>query len=698
MRPARRQFAAALVVGWLASILVLTGSDPRADVGDPALADYFRLETAKLAATSLAEPPADHQAWQKAHRRQLFEMLGLWPMPERTELEPMVTGRVEADEFEVETLHFQSMPGLYVTANLYLPKGLEEPAPAILYVCGHGAAIRDGVSYGNKVSYHHHGVWFARHGYVCLVIDTLQLGEIQGVHHGTHRLGQWWWTARGYTPAGVETWNGIRAIDYLESRPEVDALRIGMTGRSGGGAYTWFVSALDERIRVSAPVAGITDLQNHIVDGVVEGHCDCMFFVNTYRWDQPLLAALVAPRPLLIANSDKDAIFPLEGVIRVHEKVRRVYRALGAAEHLGLLITEGPHRDTQDLQVPVFRWFNRFLQKDEGMVERAAVRVLQPEQLKVFARLPDEARNAEIQAGFVPRAPEPTVPSSAAEWAVQRQSLIEALREQSFGGWPEGTEAATARLLSSGSESGLGWRLYEFESQPTVSLRLLAMRRQESDLPRRVVFNVLNEQQWADWTPAMRSLFGLEPILPNGQLDADDAAQLLGGLAEETGLVVWLAPRGTGPLAWTVPDNKQNQIRRRFYLLGQTFDGMRVWDIRRGIQTWGSVVPLRQLPLHVRAFDDMAVNALMASLFEPGIQALLLHRLPGSFQDGPAYLNVLRVCDLPVAVALAADARPVQLLDPAQGVGDYARSVSAQLNWEPERVRVRWKNRQPGGL
>jgi hypothetical protein len=698
MKIARRQLAAALLLGWLGSNLVLTGADARADVGDPLLAEYFRLETAKLAAATLAEPPADLQAWQETHRRQLCEMLGLWPMPERTDLEPVVTGRVEADGFEVERLHFQSMPGLYVTANLYLPTGLEEPAPAILYVCGHGAAIRDGVSFGNKVSYHHHGVWFARHGYVCLVIDTLQLGEIQGIHHGTHRLGQWWWTARGYTPAGVEAWNGIRALDYLESRPEVDASRIGMTGRSGGGAYTWFVSALDERVRVSAPVAGITDLENHVVDGVVEGHCDCMFFVNTYRWDQPLLAALVAPRPLLIANSDKDSIFPLEGVMRVHEKVRRVYGALGAADHLGLLITEGPHRDTQDLQVPVFRWFNRFLQQDLGVVERAAVRIFEPEQLKVFAQLPSESRNAQIQTSFVSRAPEPAVPSSAAEWTDQRGHWMEALREQSFGGWPEGSEPATARLLSSGNSSGLGWRLYEFQSQPAVPLRLLAMRRLESDLPRRVVFHVLNDQQWAEWTPAMRSLFGLEPGLPDGQLDAVDAARLQDGLAEEAGLIVWLAPRGTGPLAWSVPDSKQNQIRRRFYLLGQTIDGMRVWDIRRGIQAWNTVVPLRQLPLQVHATGDMAVNVLMASLFEPGIQALRLDHLPASFQDGPDYLNALRICDVPTVVALAAELRPVQLVDPSQGVEDYAKAVSARLKWETERVRVRWNDRQPGGL
>ena len=79
------------------------------------------------------------------------------------------------------------------------------------------------------------------------------------------------------------------------------------------------------RIKVAVPVAGITDLHNHVVDGCVEGHCDCMFFVNTYRWDYPAVAALAVPRPLLIANCDKDTIFPLDGVSRLYWKVRGVY-------------------------------------------------------------------------------------------------------------------------------------------------------------------------------------------------------------------------------------------------------------------------------------------------------------------------------------------------------------------------------------
>ena len=141
----------------------------------------------------------------------------------------------------VENLHFQSQPGLYVTGNLYRPKKIEGKLPAILYLCGHGGVKKDGVSYGNKVHYQHHGAWFARHGYVCLTIDSLQLGEIEGIHHGTYQYDMWWWLNRGYTPAGVEAWNCIRALDYLQSRADVDPEKLGVTGRSGGGAYSWWI-------------------------------------------------------------------------------------------------------------------------------------------------------------------------------------------------------------------------------------------------------------------------------------------------------------------------------------------------------------------------------------------------------------------------------------------------------------------------
>ena len=328
-------------------------------------------------------------AIQARMRKELQGMLGLDPWPAREELHPVITGTVPGDGYVVEKLHFQSRPGLYVTANFYRPTEVKEPLPAILYVCGHSNVVENGVSMGNKTDYQHHGIWFARHGYVCLILDTIQLGEIPGFHHGTYNLNRWWWPARGYTPAGVEAWNGIRALDYLETRSEVDRARIGITGRSGGGAYSWWIAALDDRIKVAVPVAGITTLQNHVIDGTIEGHCDCMFMLNTERWDFDRVAALVAPRPLLICNSDKDEIFPLDGVMQIYNRVRTLYRKLGKEEQIGIHIAEGPHKDIQPLNIGAFHWMNRFLKGMDRMdlIDEPARKMHAPRDLKVFARI-----------------------------------------------------------------------------------------------------------------------------------------------------------------------------------------------------------------------------------------------------------------------------------------------------------------------
>ena len=215
-----RQLTTLILVALFASFSIADDTSQ----GDKLLREYFQQQTTQIEDNvfSNVKTLADWNAKKASERADLFEMLGLSPLPERTPLRSKVTGVVEAEEFVVENVHFQSRPGLYVTGNFYRPKKVDKPLPAILYVCGHGRVKIDGVSYGNKTHYRHHGEWFARNGYVCLTIDTIQLGEIEGIHHGTYREGRWWWNERGYTPAGVEAWNCIRALDYLETRDEVD--------------------------------------------------------------------------------------------------------------------------------------------------------------------------------------------------------------------------------------------------------------------------------------------------------------------------------------------------------------------------------------------------------------------------------------------------------------------------------------------
>src|SRR5262245_34970557 len=207
--------------------------------GDEMIYKYLCAETDKLSKKFMDGAKTIEEYTEKRPRlyREYMDMLGLWPLPEKTPLKATKTGEVEAHGVVVEKLHFQSKPGLYVTANLYRPKGdasaKRKRLPAIVYVCGHSDKGRD----GNKTAYQEHGFWVANNGYVCIMLDSLQLGEIAGVHHGT--LGdpwrhltnrerkrpdpenRFWWHCLGYSPAAVECWNGIRAIDYLCTRDDV---------------------------------------------------------------------------------------------------------------------------------------------------------------------------------------------------------------------------------------------------------------------------------------------------------------------------------------------------------------------------------------------------------------------------------------------------------------------------------------------
>lgn len=632
---------------------------------------YFEAE-----ANSLCRAPLDRIAtreeWEKcrgALRNQLQEMLGLLPAPEHTPLMPVVTGVREQLDFTVELIHFQASPGLYVTGNLYVPKGLDGPAPTILYVCGHASGMTDGIHCGHKVKYQQHGIWFAQRGYVSFIIDTIQMGEIPGVHHGTYRKEMWWWKSRGYTPAGIEAWTSIRAIDYLETRPEVDRSRIGMTGRSGGGAYSWFVAAIDERIAAVVPVAGITDIHNHVVDGVVEGHCDCMYFVNTYRWDFSVIAALIAPRPLLISNSDNDHIFPLDGVMRIHREAMRIYEMYDARENLGLLITPGPHRDSQDLQVPAMRWFNRFLRDDTSPVPGFAQKLFQHHQIKVFETPPEDSINGEIHKHFVPMA-EHSVSAiqSRNAWDTQVSEWKEQLLQMSFRGWPEITPENEIREAPERERkrNGVCIQRFHFTSQKHVDLTYGTVRSANSH-PQRIRLRVLGQQEWAD--------------------DVFQLAEDMSFSRDE--ILVLFAPRGVGATNWDDGDERrQVHIRRRFMLIGQTLAAMRVWDIRRAIQVVRDHLGMNALPLTLEASNEMAVNALYAAFFEPSVSSLKLSEPVSSHMQGPSYLNVLRILDIPQVVAATASRIPVVVETQNGKDWHYATEITERFNFESGGLRI----------
>ena len=627
---------------------------------DAQLANYFVAQTEKIQLRTQKElvDIADWEGYKVQARIELAEMLGIPPAPGSTPLNATVTSTVEHEEFTVKNLHFQSLPGLYVTANLYIPKNLDQKLPAIIYVCGHATVKKDGYNYGAKVNYQHHPAWFARNGYVCLILDTVQLGEIEGIHHGLHRYERWWWQSRGYTPAGVEAWNGIRAIDYLQSLPEVDPDRIGITGRSGGGITSWWVAALDERIRVAVPVAGITDLQDHVVNGCIEDHCDCMFMQNTYQWDFAKLAALVAPRPLLISNTDRDIMFPVEGVFRVYQQVRQVYEHLGAGDQLALNITAGPHRDEQELRIHAFRWLNRFLQNRDDLIDKQAVKLFEPEQLRVFKAIPADEINTTIDESFNQTAPAPETmlremggEKAKAQW---RKGL-----DRIFENWPENKQPAH---LEKEETLGSGLTIYSLSTDSHTVLPVFCIHGGEESVAPKARLVVLDDENWPIWATRLASKF------PDGTFWKDSSSterfsedweREFEGVNE----IYLISVRGAGPARFSGDDFKQAQIRKRYHLLGQSLQMMQTWDIHRAINRISQIPSYGPESISVHAGGVTAGMVLYASLFVDTPLRLNLSRLPSSHMEGPYYPRVLRHMDIPAAVMLADERHAIEWSD-----------------------------------
>jgi dienelactone hydrolase len=639
VRAAWGGFAGAVSVGLGVGYAQSYGEPDRGQPGDAMIQAYLRQETAKLerdfpgAVGSLAEWEGARGRWVEEY----YDMLGLWPLPGRTPLEATVTGVLERGEYVVEKLHYQSRPGLYVTGNLYRPARIEagDRLPAVLYVCGHSPRGRD----GNKTAFQSHGIWFARHGYVCLIVDTLQLGEIAGTHHGTYREGRWWWLSRGYTPAGVECWNGVRAIDYLVSRSDVDATRIGVTGISGGGAATFWVAAADERVRVAVPVSGMADLTSYVPERVINGHCDCMFLYNTHQWPWTRIAALVAPRPLLFVNSDADPIFPMEANERVIHRLERVYSWYGAGDLVDSVVSIGGHDYRRDIHRAAFRFMNVHLRDDPRPVTDSEVDLvtgageadhpIPPRALRVFPEdrdIPAQALNGRIDREFV-AASNPGLPE-AGGFEGWKSSLMQRLRRLVFRHFPERVPAAVLEAEA----GGMVWRA---ETEPGITVRLRVLRSPAGE-SRRAIVHVASGR--------------LEDALP----------AWLESRMQDGDLVCAVEARGVGGGQWT-RRNPPNYVERAHFLLGRTVDSGRVWDVA-AVARWAG--ERYGVPVWVAGEETSAGWAVYAGLLEPGIEGFLLRKVPASHmsESAPVLLNVLRVCDMAEAVGMLAP-RQVVLAD-----------------------------------
>lgn len=282
-------------------------------------------------------------------REILLKSLGLFPLPVRTELKAHVTGKIQRDGYRIEKLRYESFPGLLVTAHLYIPDGAG-PFPVILNPHGH--------FHFKKVepTVQARGISLALEGFAALVVDSPGVSWDHNIQNEREGLGEHkdWFLNLGISIQGVYVWDLMRGLDYLETRPDVDCSRVGITGASGGGTATLYAFAVDERIQCAVPVCYATSLEVNPHNGCLCNHVPGILNLG----DRSDILAMRAPAPVCLIGATDDPEFPLQGHQRSFEKLGVIYRSKRAEANLRLELIEGGHdysRRMREVMVAFFR-------------------------------------------------------------------------------------------------------------------------------------------------------------------------------------------------------------------------------------------------------------------------------------------------------------------------------------------------------
>jgi dienelactone hydrolase len=295
------------------------------------------------------------------------------PWPEKTPLNPRITGVVERDQYRIEKVIFESRPGFLVTGNLYVPKGRPFPLPGVIGTCGHSD---DGKAYQ---AYQGFAQGLARQGYVVLIFDPIGQGErLQypneqlksriGVGVREHIYGGNQQFLVGEFFGAWRAWDGIRALDYLLTRPEVDPKQIGVTGCSGGGTMTTWLCGVERRWTMGAPSCFVTTFLRNCENELPADTEQCPPMALALGLDHSDFLAAMAPKPIIMLTKEGD-FFDVRGGEQAYADLRRLYGLLGVQENIALFTEPGSHGYTQKSREAMYRWFNRATRISDAQAE-----------------------------------------------------------------------------------------------------------------------------------------------------------------------------------------------------------------------------------------------------------------------------------------------------------------------------------------
>jgi cephalosporin-C deacetylase-like acetyl esterase len=580
----RRDF---LYLSLAASAALARGADgKKLNVHQQLLDLAARQEERRRARFAAVKTKDDLQALQKDLRETFLRLLD--GLPEAKGV-PLVkkTSRIEADDYLIDKLAYESFPGYFVSALLYRPKKITAPLPGVLSPCGHSATGKAADAYQTL------HINLAKRGYVVLTYDPVGQGERSqfwdgekgksrfGLGCGEHAvLGNPLYLL-GTSLARYRIWDGMRGLDYLASLEEVDAKKIGCVGNSGGGTLTAYIAALDPRVAVAAICCYITTLRRRMGnrvpdDPAADPEQDIFGFVSE-GIDHAGLLALRAPRPTLLGTARFD-FFPIEGARETFAEAKKLFEVAGAGERIERAEAAEKHGLSLPLRTAVYEWFDRWLagRKDAGKAEEVEVKPRLANELFV-------CESGQVNRTFESR---PLLPLALEEFNKQRKATRSPLRE----------------LL----------RLDPDAAEPAIT-EVKALSKAEQTLI--VCVNGNETKDWQDEKDVMQAL-----------VDRGDA-------------VAVVEPRGVGKQRPNLSvknrdcadplDGVEENIAYNAFLVGRSLLGMRVADVLAAVQMLTAKTKPRRVVLCGRR--DAALVACFAAAVESKIDQVAAEEMWLSF-------------------------------------------------------------------
>lgn len=303
---------------------------------------------------------ADAEVYLEDTRAKIRTCFG--PPPEKTPLHARITGIVERDSYRIENVIFESRPKFLVTANLYIPKGRPFPLPGVVGTCGHSRNGKAGEAYQSFAQ------GLARQGYVVLIYDPIGQGERLvypdknlksrigvGVYEHLYAGNQQFLVGEFF--GAWRAWDGIRALDYLLTREEVDPKHIGVTGNSGGGTMTTWLCGLENRWTMAAPSCFVTTFRCNIENELPADTEQCPPRALALGLDHLDCIAAMAPKPVILLAKEKD-FFDIRGTEEAYKRLQYIYQLFNNKQNIALFAGPGYHGYSQENREAMYRWFN----------------------------------------------------------------------------------------------------------------------------------------------------------------------------------------------------------------------------------------------------------------------------------------------------------------------------------------------------